>query len=152
MKFTIKTLVQGFTPLEVYSIFDFELLSALSPPFVKTEALVYEGNKTGDRIAFMLHSPLGRWNWTGRITENHISENVIYFTDEGEKMPLGLTAWKHTHKLIKSDKGCTIEDRIVYQGKNHFHTVFIFPLIWSQFIYRKPLYEAIIRKRLELKG
>jgi ligand-binding SRPBCC domain-containing protein len=91
---------------------------------------------------------MGKKTWMGEITEEGKSETEIYFTDVGIKMPLGLTSWSHTHLLIKKEWGTQIEDRLFFNGLNRLHTWILLPALWIQFIYRKPLYERVIRKRL----
>ena len=148
MKFVVESKIRDVNIQDVYSVFDFRLLAALSPPMMKPEAKLYEGNKHGDQLHFLIRTPIGRFPWKGKVTEENISENEIYFVDEGIEMAFGMRAWKHKHRLIKTNEGTLIRDEVFFDTKNPVLKYVLLPGVWMQFLYRKPLYEKIVKKRL----
>lgn len=148
MKFAVESKITGIDFRKVYDVFDFKLLSDLSPSFMKPEAIIYEGNKRGDRLSFRLHTPFFTTLWEGKVSEEKYAEDEIYFVDEGDKMPFGMRLWRHKHRIIKTDYGTLIRDEVQFDTKNSLLTFFLLPGIWLQFLYRKPLYDKIIKKRL----
>jgi len=148
VKFTVSTQIHGISPGEVYRVFNYDLLWALSPPFAKPKAVLYEGNRPGHRMVFRLVTPLGTKHWAGRVTEEGHTENEIYFVDEGEQMPFGLSLWRHKHRIIKTGWGTLLRDEVRFEGRNALLTVLLFPVLYAQFIYRKPLYAKSIRRLL----
>lgn len=148
MKFTVNSSVRGIDPQTVYGVFNDRLLTALSPPLAKPLTKQYGGNRPGDRLHFVLRTPLGAKDWTGQVTEESRTESEIYFVDEGHQMPFGITRWKHKHRLIKTSFGTQIRDEVQFDAKNSLLAVFLFPAIWLQFLYRKPLYEKTIKRML----
>lgn len=149
MRFTVTSKVRGVSPARAYSVFNDRLLTALSPPFAKPLTRHYGGNRPGDRLHFVLKTPLGAKDWTGQVTEEAHGEAEIYFVDEGEHMPLGLTLWRHKHRLIKAPYGTRIRDEVQFETNNGLFTLLLFPALWVQFLYRKPLYGKTIRRMLE---
>lgn len=148
MKFALESKIKGVDFKEVYRVFDFKLLKALSPPFMKPEAIVYDGNKKGDRLIFKLKNPLFTSDWIGYVSEEEHNENEIYFVDCGKSMPFGLKTWEHKHRLIRTHYGTLIRDEVQFVGNNSLITFFLVPLVWLQFLYRKPMYGPIIKNRL----
>lgn len=148
MRFTVTSDVRGVSPREAYSVFTDQLLTTLSPPFAKPVTRLYEGNRPGHRLHFILHTPLGAKTWTGKVTEEQVSEAEIYFIDEGAEMPFGLTYWRHKHRLIKTNEGTRIRDEVQFETKNSFLAFFLFPVLWFQLLYRKPMYEKTIKRML----
>lgn len=148
MRFTVTTHVRGVSPQAAYSVFTDRLLAALSPPFVKPVTQLYEGNRPGHQLRFSLHTPLGTQTWTGKVTEEQISETEIYFVDEGLEMPFGLIYWRHKHRLLKTVEGTRIRDEVQFRTKNSLLSVLLFPVLWFQFLYRKPMYAKTIKRML----
>lgn len=149
MKLAVESNVKGVNPEEVYSLFDVELLCALSPPFMKPQPLVHEGNHLGAQLVLRLKNPLFSSVWKGHVTEEKHTENEIYFVDEGIEMPFGMTAWRHKHRIIRAPFGTLIRDEVEFNTKNGLLTALLMPGVWLQLIYRKPLYEKIIKARLK---
>lgn len=148
MKFTVISSVPGIEPQNVYRVFTNELLTALSPPFAKPVTRHYGGNRPGNRLHFTLRTPLGRKDWKGKVTEEGHTETEIYFVDEGLEMPFGLTHWRHKHRLLKTPTGTQIRDEVQFETKNSLLTALLFPVLWAQFLYRKPLYAKTIKRML----
>jgi ligand-binding SRPBCC domain-containing protein len=148
VKFVVQSKIRDVNIQDVYSVFDFRLLAELSPPIMKPEAKLYEGNELGDQLYFVIRTPIGDYPWKGKVTEESITENEIYFVDEGIQMAFGMSAWKHKHRLIKTDYGTLIRDEVFFDTKNVLLKYVLLPGVWMQFLYRKPLYEKIVKKRL----
>jgi len=148
VKFVVESKIRDVNIQDVYSVFDFRLLTALSPPMMKPEAKIYEGNKLGDQLYFVIRTPIGGFPWKGKVTEESITENEIYFVDEGTEMAFGMSTWKHKHRLIKINDGTLIRDEVFFDTKNRLLKYVLLPGVWMQFLYRKPLYEKIVKKRL----
>lgn len=148
VKFTVSTQIHELTPEEVYRVFNYDLLWALSPPFAKPRAVLYEGNRPGHRMVFGLVTPLGTKHWAGRVTEEGHTANEIYFVDEGEQMPFGLRLWRHKHRMIRNGAGTLLRDEVRFETRNPLFTALLFPVLYAQFIYRKPRYEKCIRRLL----
>ncbi len=149
MKFSMNSPVKGFSPEEIMGIFDFSFLSELSPPMMKPEAVVYEGNRPGAKIHFRLKTPFGKKDWKGEINGYGETPDEIWFSDEGKEIPFGIKTWHHKHRLIKTEYGTKIRDEVEVTFKNALLTPLLAPGIWLQFLYRKPLYSKIIAKRLQ---
>jgi ligand-binding SRPBCC domain-containing protein len=144
MKFTIHTHVKA--PLEtVKAGFDVHLLKAISPPLPRIRVQVYEGNKVGDKIDFLLHFGLFKGRWTGEVTERADGNDRFWFVDEGHQMPLGLKRWHHKHLLHANHSGTIITDEVTFATANKFTDMLLFLPMYLQFVYRKPWYKRYFR-------
>lgn len=131
----------------VWTQFDQNLLKALSPPFPKVTVLRYDGNKTGDWVSFQL-SILGiKLFWTSYISDHQEDSNHSYFIDEGTQLPFFLKTWKHTHGIIQTPKGTVIDDYIEFTTPFGGLDYIVYPVLWLQFAYRKPIYKRYFRLR-----
>jgi ligand-binding SRPBCC domain-containing protein len=144
MRFKIRTHVNA--PLEtVKSGFDVHLLKAISPPLPKIHVDVYEGNKVGDRIDFLLDFVVFKGRWTGEVTERADGNDRFWFVDEGHQMPLGLTYWHHKHLLETNHTGTLITDDVHYCTKFWLFDALLFVPMYLQFMYRKPYYKRYFK-------
>jgi ligand-binding SRPBCC domain-containing protein len=142
VKLYFKTKVKGSVE-EVFSKFDKDLFLKLKPPGVSVHLKRFDGCQKGDVIQLELLSPLGKQMWDGKITEWYSSKEECYFIDEGVKLPFPLNSWKHKH-LIKNENGETvIIDDIVFSISPKVLIPFFYPVLWSVFKYRAPLYKRI---------
>jgi ligand-binding SRPBCC domain-containing protein len=147
MKFTINCVVSQ-NKEEVWSQFNESLLKKLSPPFPGFEILYYEGQKKGDKLAFELDFILFKQKWESIILEDFESDKENYFVDsENGGLPMGLKKWHHKHRIIKLvNEKTMIRDEISFSTKYTFLDFLIFPLIYSQFLFRIPLYKKAFKK------
>lgn len=147
MKFTINCKV--FQNKEVvWSQFNESLLKKLSPPFPGFEILYYEGQKRGDKLAFELDFIFFKQKWESIILEDYLSEKENYFIDsDNGSLPMGLKKWYHKHRIIKIDNDYTlIKDEISFSTNSTILDSLIFPLVYSQFLLRIPLYKKAFKK------
>lgn len=147
MRITISTTVnQHF--LAVKEGFNQDLFSSLSPPFPPVNLLRFDGSTKGDIVSLELDFLLFKQVWTSEIIEDKTSDSEFYFVDKGIKLPFFLGAWEHRHRLINKGKSETeIRDEITYQGSVRLLTPVLYPVLYLQFLYRKPIYKRIFSRK-----
>lgn len=136
MKIFIQTKVQQ-SYKKVYSQFDKDLFQALNPPLLPVQLVRFDGSKKGDEVH--LSFPFGM-KWVSHIIEEEKNDQECFFIDKGMVLPFPLKEWTHRHRVIKDNKGSTIVDDIEFKSNNILLDYVIFPVLWLQFIYRKPIY------------
>ena len=142
MKLTIRTPVAA--PLAtVWAGFDRRLFNQLSPPFPPVRVLRFDGCLTGDIVSLELNFLLFKQVWDSTITDQRTTDGEIYFVDEGTKLPFFLKSWRHKHRLIRHGAGTLIADEITYLTPNRLLDYLMYPLMWAQFAYRKPIYRRV---------
>lgn len=147
MQITISTTVNEHF-LAVKEGFNQDLFSSLSPPFPPVKLLRFDGSKKGDIVSLELNFLFFKQIWTSEIIEDHTSESEFYFVDKGIKLPFFLGNWQHKHRLIGRGTSKTeIRDEIHYQGSNWILTPLLYPALYLQFLYRKPIYRRIFSGR-----
>lgn len=140
MKIKITTKVVG-NYIEVFNKFDLELFKALTPKFPKIEIIEFTGSEIGDKVHIKFLSPI-KAEWLSVITERKVNEGNAYFVDEGEKLPPGLSTWRHKHLVEYIDtKNCYITDYICFNGINKLFTILLYPIIYFGFYQRKSIYK-----------
>ena len=102
--------------------------------------LRFDGCTTGDVVSLELNFILFRQVWNSDIIDQKETEDEIYFIDQGTKLPFFLKAWHHKHRLIRQGEGTVIADEITFQTPNRLLDYVMYPLMWVQFAYRKPIY------------
>lgn len=134
-------------PLErVWAGFDENLFKHLAPPFPPVRVLRFDGCLRGDVVSLQLNFLLFKQQWTSLITEQQSSQQEIFFVDEGTKLPFFLRYWRHKHRLIKvSDTETVIADEIEFKTPSLFTDYLVYPILWAQFVYRKPIYKRVFR-------
>ncbi|MFN3800467.1 SRPBCC family protein [Belliella pelovolcani] len=145
MDITIETTVaQDY--LQVKEGFDETLFTKLSPPFPPVKLLRFDGSKTGDLVTLELNFIFFKQKWTSEITDDQTDEQEFFFIDEGVVLPFFLKKWKHKHRIIKAKNGSIIRDEISYEGPFGLMTLLLYPALYLQFLYRKPIYKKIFGK------
>ncbi|WP_028524030.1 SRPBCC family protein [Runella limosa] len=141
MKLRIQTHVSQ--PYQVvWQGFNEELFRKLSPPFPPVRVVRFDGCLAGDMVVLELNFLLFKQQWISRITEQQSSESEIYFVDEGTKLPFFLRFWRHRHRIIHQEAGGTIiSDEIEFKTPLWITDYLMYPLLWAQFAYRKPIYK-----------
>ncbi|HAK79005.1 ligand-binding SRPBCC domain-containing protein [Runella defluvii] len=141
MKLRIQTHVSQ--PYQVvWQGFNEELFRKLSPPFPPVRVVRFDGCLAGDMVVLELNFLLFKQQWISRITEQQSSESEIYFVDEGTKLPFFLRFWRHRHRIIREKAGGTIiADEIEFRTPLWVIDYLMYPLLWAQFAYRKPIYK-----------
>lgn len=145
MKLTISTSVeQGY--LDVKDGFNESLFKKLSPPFPPVRLLRFDGSQKGDIVSLELNFIFFKQKWTSHITEDRTTDLEFFFVDEGVELPFFLKKWRHTHRVISTGIGSIIRDEIEFEAPFGLMTVLLFPVLWLQFSYRKPVYRRIFKR------
>ncbi|WP_194775459.1 SRPBCC family protein [Pararhodonellum marinum] len=140
MKIKIETKVDQ-PYLQVKEGFDKDLFNKLSPPFPPVKLLRFDGSSKGDIVSLELNFIFFKQVWTSEITYDRTDENEFVFVDEGIKLPFFLKSWKHRHRLINLGLGTVIRDEIEYKAPFKLLTILLYPALFLQFWYRKPIYK-----------
>lgn len=144
MKFEIRTKVNG-NYKNVMDKFDIDLFKALKPPVGRMEIVEFTGSKTGDKVHLKFLSPI-KAEWISDIVEDSIDNEKAYFIDIGSKLPPGLIFWRHKHIVENtSENTATIVDAIFYYGSNKIIEALLFPILYSSFLLRKPIYKKYFK-------
>jgi ligand-binding SRPBCC domain-containing protein len=130
---------------EVKEGFTEELFQKLSPPFPPFKLLRFDGSSKGDIVSLELNFFICKQKWTSEITADHTDEKEFFFIDEGIELPFFLKKWKHTHRVIPQENGSLIKDEIEYKGKFGLMSLLLFPVLYGQFLYRKPIYKRFFK-------
>lgn len=125
--------------------FNQELFLKLNPPFPSVSLLRFDGCHTGDIVELLLDFKVAKQKWVSEITFDKASSDRFEFIDEGVVLPFPFHYWKHHHILIGNAKGCQIIDSIEYQAINKLISVLLYPLLYLQFAYRKPVYKRFFK-------
>jgi ligand-binding SRPBCC domain-containing protein len=124
----------------VFSGFDEKLFRRLAPPYPRLRLLRFDGSQPGDLVEIELLTGFRRFRWTSRITERQVTDTEAWFTDQGEELPPPLRFWHHRHLVTRRGTGATIHDLITYRTRSRLLDLLLYPLLWAQFAYRKPVY------------
>jgi len=145
MKLKIQTLVEQDLDT-VWNGFTEELFLKLSPPFPPVNLLRFDGSIKGDKVILELNFILFKQVWESLITDNGSTEEEIFFIDKGIKLPFFLKTWNHRHRLIKAEEGTIIADEIEFTAPIPGMELLLYPTLWLQFAYRKPIYKSFFSK------
>ncbi len=159
MKLLLKTDVK-LPPDHVWAKFDEQLFKKLAPPFPRIRLLRFDGSTTGCTVEVELNFLLFRQIWQSEIVEHGATEEEVWFVDRGSKLPFFLKFWLHRHRLLRTSNasnvgsqnsgrpviGTQIVDDIEYQTGSVILDYLMYPLMWAQFAYRKPVYRRAFNK------
>jgi len=144
MKIKISTKVdQDLT--NVKDGFNERLFISLSPPFPKVELNRYDGCEPGHIVALSLNFGIFKQEWVSEIVDQTDSEELFEFIDVGRTLPSFIKKWKHRHTIKAMKSGSMIIDDIEYSTPFVFLNYILYPLVYLQFIYRKPIYKKRFR-------
>jgi ligand-binding SRPBCC domain-containing protein len=145
MHVTLRTPVRQ-SPAQVMAGFDRALFLRLAPPFPKLQLLRFDGCHRGDVVEIELQTGPLRQRWTSLITDDgQLPDGTHYFIDEGQKLPAPLRFWRHRH-LIEPDPrgtGSIVVDALEYRTASPLLDALLYPAMWAQFAYRKPIYRRV---------
>ena len=143
MRLKIKTQVNASLK-EVKDGFTQELFLTLNPPFPPVKLLQFDGCKAGDQVALELNFILFKQRWISDIiTDEHV-DGRWYFIDEGIKLPFFLSKWRHHHEVKQMlSGGSIIIDDISFTTGTVISDLIMYPLLYGQFLYRKPIYKRV---------
>lgn len=145
MKIHLQTSVeQGY--LDVKAGFDASLFQKLSPPFPPVRLLRFDGSQKGDLVTLELNFIFFKQKWTSEITADQTSDLEFFFVDEGVELPFFLKKWRHKHRVISTGLGSIIRDEIDFEAPFGLMSVLLYPALWLQFAFRKPIYRRIFRR------
>jgi len=123
-----------------------QLFKQLAPPFPPFRLLRFDGSKTGDYVHIELNLLLCKQLWISRITDHDTTPEEYYFVDEGEKLPFFLKTWKHRHRFCKYGEQTYIIDDISYTTPFLLLDYLMYPAMWLQFAYRRPIYKRVFKR------
>lgn len=133
-----KNVVSGFTK---------ELFVKLNPPFPPVVVKQFDGCIKGDKVVLELNFLFFKQKWVSHIVESAEDENGFSFIDVGVKLPFFLSRWRHHHIIEKrEDGGATIIDDIEFSTGTLLTDLLFYPVLYGQFLYRKPIYKKIFSK------
>ena len=141
MKILIETpIAKNF--LEVFSLFNVKLFKALKPPLTDIDVIRFDGCAVGDEVHLQVKLLyLIKQNWKNKITSAHQNDHEASFTDEGLVIPTPMRSWKHVHTVRKvDDDHCVVVDDIDYTCGSEILDRMLYPVLWSMFKARGPVY------------
>ena len=148
MHVTLRTTVVQ-APAQVMAGFTRELFVALAPPFPKLRVLRFDGCRTGDQVEIELNTLVKRLPWTSLIVDHgQQPDGTLFFIDEGQVLPPPLRYWRHRHLIQPGPNGgSVIADDLEYRTASRLLDVLLYPAMWAQFAWRKPIYRRWFGKQ-----
>ena len=146
MKLTIQTSVQQ-PYQQVWTGFTKDLFTKLSPPFPPVKVIRFDGCLKGDVVELELNFLVFKQSWKSLITNQQTTDVDIFFLDEGIKLPFFLSSWRHYHRIIKDSNNTIIADEIEFRTPTILTDYLLYPLLWAQFAYRKPIYRSVFNRK-----
>jgi len=144
MKLKLSTAVE-LPYLKVKEAFNESLFMKLSPPFPPVRLLRFDGCQKGDVVSLKLNFIFFSQEWESRITDDATDQEKFYFIDEGTKLPFFLKFWKHRHIIQKQGEHSVIIDDITFKTPFKLFDYLLYPALYGQFLYRKPIYKKLLR-------
>ena len=134
-------------PSRVMAGFTRSLFEALAPPFPRLRVLRFDGCRTGDKVEIELDTVVKRLPWTSLITDDGVRpDGTHFFIDEGQVLPPPLRYWRHHHRIEPDPNGgSVIVDDLEYRTASRLLDALIYPAMWAQFAWRKPIYRRWFR-------
>jgi ligand-binding SRPBCC domain-containing protein len=133
-------------PTQVWQGFNQDLFLALAPPFPPVKLRRFDGSLTGDEVHIELNLLFTKQLWVSQITEHHQAAEEIFFVDQGIRLPFFLASWRHRHGIKRHGSGSLIEDDITYTAPAWLPDGLLYPTLWLQFAYRRPVYQRLFGK------
>jgi ligand-binding SRPBCC domain-containing protein len=147
MRIRITTLVtQNY--LEVAAKFDENLFKALNPPFPPVKLLRFDGSRKGDEVHLQLNFLLFRQVWKSLIIADGKKAGEVYFVDEGIQLPFFLRYWQHRHSIRQQGTHTAVIDDIQFKTPFFLFDFLLYPVLYGQFLYRKPVYKRYFSSRI----
>lgn len=144
LRITLETIVKG-NYRTIMDRFDRALFEQLAPPGAGVELVRFDGSQTGDIVHIRL-SLLGviKQDWISEIIAHGVDEEQAYFVDKGTKLPFFLAAWEH-HHIVRAagTSDSVLIDDIRFRTPFWLMDFLMYPILWAQFAYRKPIYRRI---------
>ena len=141
MKILIQTRIEKNFQL-VFSKFNLALFRALKPKFAPVTIERFDGCKKGDEVHLRMKLFGKEQRWVSKITSDFKGDYEMNFVDEGAVLPPPLIKWKHIHRVEKiNETACYIVDDIEYTSGNLAIDLAIYPVLYSMFKARSPIYK-----------
>lgn len=140
MKIRIETKIEASLE-KVKEGFTEDLFLSLNPPFPPVKLVQFDGCKTGDQVVLELNFIFFKQKWVSDITEDFENKHEWYFIDIGTQLPFFLSKWRHHHGVEKAESGSIIIDDITFSTGTILTDILMYPLLYGQFLYRKPIYK-----------
>lgn len=130
--------------LSVKNGFDEKLFLSLNPPFPPVKLKEFGGCVKGDKVHLELNFIFFKQDWISDITFDNTTDTVFEFIDEGTQLPFFLKYWKHHHIVERVDANSSyIIDDIQFKSPYKLMDFLLYPVLWLQFAYRKPIYKKL---------
>ncbi len=121
--------------------FDLKLFKALKPPLMSLDVERFDGCDPGDEVHLKVGLGPFKSTWVSLITENQESLEETYFVDVGKELPFPLKNWRHIHRVKNIGENVSeIQDDIEYSTGSSVIDVLMYPILYLQFAFRKPVY------------
>ena len=146
MEFTIKTEVeQAFA--EADKTFDKDTLTKLNPKFPPYKITCFDGLEPGHRVHVEFNFGLFKDKWEYQIAEKTVTDKEWSFVDAGAKMPFFLKSWRHRYKLSDENGKTIVSDTVNFKSPFVLLDFLLYPWLYLHFLYRKPVYRQLFKKR-----
>lgn len=151
MRICFKTPVKG-NYQDVLAGFDRELFEALAPPLIRMDLIQFDGSQTGNKVHLKLKI-LGIFSqeWIVKITQDGVTNKQAWFVDEGRRLPSMIRSWEHSHIIEKNGEDSIIIDDIHVVASSNLMAFFVYPTMYLQFLWRKPIYKRYFKERFAKK-
>ena len=146
MNLLLKTPVQGdYTKL--LARFDQDLFESLAPPGAQVELVRFDGSHKGDTVHIRLKLfGFLKQDWISEIVDEGQDDQRAWFVDRGTQLPFFLGFWEHHHIVERGDGHAVIVDDIRFKGPWWLPSFLLYPVLYLQFAYRKPIYRRVFGK------
>lgn len=144
----IETAVQQSVE-QVVAGFDQQLFLKLNPPFPPVRVLRFDGVAVGDEVHLELNFLLFRQKWISVITASSGTDDHFEFVDEGKELPFFLSRWEHRHRIERRSNETVIIDDIEFSSPVGILDWALWPPMWLQFMWRKPVYRKTFESAVQ---
>ena len=150
MRLRLVTQVHQSLPT-VWAGFNLALFERLNPPFPPVKVIRFDGCLRGDVVHLRLNFFLFRQDWISVIVDQKSNDTEIFFVDQGNKLPFFLSYWQHHHRLLRVSDDTTgnqtsIIDDVTFKTPFLLTDYILYPLLWLQFAYRRPIYRRVFNQ------
>lgn len=142
MRIRLATSVQ-MSPERVRAGFDESLFMRLAPPLPRLRLLRFDGCETGDLVEVEINFVFFKQRWRSTIVDHGSDGHECWFVDEGTQLPFFLRFWRHEHRIQTRAEGSLIVDDIEFRSPNRLMDWLLYPSLWLQFAYRRPIYRRV---------
>jgi len=145
MKIHLKTAVKNDFET-VFNGFNNDLLLKLTPPGMKVTFIQVDPEIKPGAVVHLEARVLWviKQEFYNVIVEREENEEEKWFVDVGKKLPGLFRSWNHKHLVRKTgENSCEIVDDIDYRTPFKLLDYLMYPFMWAQFAYRRPVYRKV---------